>query len=52
MSGHGHTNNALPVIAGGIIGSSIANNASHGDPVATFGGAVFGALVGNALTRH
>lgn len=52
VSGHGHSNNVLPVIAGGLIGSSIANNASHGDPVATFGGAVFGALVGNALTRH
>lgn len=52
VSGHGHSGNTLPVIAGGLIGSSIANNASHGDPVATFGGAVFGALVGNALTRH
>lgn len=47
-----HSGKILPVIAGGLIGSSIANNASHGDPAATFGGAVFGALVGNALTRH
>jgi len=52
VSGRGHSNNVLPVIAGGLIGSSIANHASHGDPAATFGGAVFGALVGNALTRH
>ena len=47
-----HSGNALPVIAGGIIGSAIANDASHGDPAATFGGAVFGALVGNALSQH
>ncbi len=47
-----HPGNALPVLAGGLIGSSIANDVSHGDPAATFGGAVFGALVGNALTRH
>ena len=52
VNNHGHSGNVLPVIAGGLIGSSIANNASHGDPVATFGGAVFGAVVGNALTRH
>ena len=47
-----HSGNALPVIAGGMIGSAIANDASHGDPAATFGGAVFGALVGNALSQH
>lgn len=47
-----HRNNALPVIAGGLIGSSIANNVSHGDPVATVGGAVFGAIIGNAISHH
>lgn len=52
VSGHGHSNRALPIVAGGLIGSVIANDASHGDPVATFGGAVFGALVGSALTHH
>ena len=52
VSSHGHSNRALPVVAGGLIGSVIANDASHGDPVATFGGAVFGALVGRALTHH
>ena len=49
---HGHSNKALPIVAGGLIGSAIANNASHGDPAATFGGAVFGALVGKALSHH
>lgn len=47
-----HSNNALPIIAGGLIGSTIANDASNGDPGATFGGAIFGALVGNAIARH
>jgi len=45
-------NNALPVIAGGLIGSSIANNVSEGDPIATFGGAVFGAMIGNAISHR
>lgn len=47
-----HSGNILPVIAGGLIGSSIADNASGGDPAATFGGAIFGALVGNAIAHH
>ena len=46
-SGHG-----LPILAGTLIGSAIANDASHGDPVATFGGAVFGAIIGNAIAHH
>lgn len=49
---HGHSDNVLPVLAGSVIGSAIANDASDGDPLATFGGAVFGALVGNAIARH
>lgn len=48
----GHSNNAVPVIAGGLIGSSIANNVSHGDPAATVGGAIFGAIIGNAIAHH
>ena len=47
-----HSHHALPAIAGGLIGSSIANNVSHGDPAATVGGAVFGAIIGNAIARH
>jgi hypothetical protein len=46
------SSHALPVLAGGLIGSAIANDMSDGDPVATFGGAVFGAIVGNAIARH
>ncbi len=46
-SGHG-----LPVLAGTLIGSAIANDASNGDPAAIFGGAVFGAIVGNAIAHH
>lgn len=49
---HHRSGNALPVIAGGLIGSVIANDASHGDPGATFGGAIVGAIVGNAIARH
>lgn len=49
---HSHHNNVVPVIAGGIIGSSIANNVSHGDPAATLGGAIFGAVIGDAMARH
>ena len=49
---HVQTHNAIPVIAGGIIGSSIANNVSHGDPAATIGGAIFGAVIGDAISRH
>jgi len=52
VSTHLHSNNALPTIAGGLIGSAIANDASNGDAGATFGGAIFGALVGNAIARH
>ena len=48
---HGH-GNPLPALAGGIIGSAIANDLSHGDPAATFGGAVFGAILGDALSHH
>lgn len=46
------SNHVVPVLAGTLIGSAIANNASHGDPVATLGGAVFGAIVGNAIAHH
>lgn len=49
---HSRSNNVVPVIAGGIIGSSIANNVSHGDPAATLGGAIFGAVIGDAIARH
>ena len=42
----------VPVLAGTLIGSAIANNASHGDPVATFGGAVIGAIIGNRIAHH
>jgi len=49
---HSHSKNVVPVIAGGIIGSSIANNVSHGDPAATLGGAIFGAVIGDAIARH
>lgn len=47
-----NSDHALPVLAGTLIGSAIANDASNGDPAATFGGAVFGAIVGNALAHH
>lgn len=47
-----HSNhNGLPVLAGTIIGSSIANDLSNGDPAATFGGALFGAIIGDALSH-
>ena len=49
---HSHGNKFVPVVAGSIIGSSIANRASHGDPSATVGGAIFGAIVGNAIANH
>ena len=52
VSSHHDGGNIVPVLAGTLIGSSIANNASNGDPVATFGGAVFGAIVGNAIAHH
>lgn len=51
-SSHYRSNKVVPVIAGGLIGSSIANNVSHGDPAATVGGAIFGAIIGNAIARH
>lgn len=44
--------NFVPVLAGTLIGSAIANDASNGDPMATFGGAVFGAIVGDAIAHH
>ena len=47
-----HHNRVLPVLAGGLIGSSIGNSISHGDPVAAFGGAVFGAIIGDAISHH
>lgn len=47
-----HHHNALPVIAGGIIGSAIGNDLGHGDPMSTFSGAVFGAMLGDALSHH
>ena len=42
----------IPVLAGTLIGSAIANDVSHGDPVATFGGAVIGAIIGNQIRHH
>ncbi|MDH5599763.1 MAG: hypothetical protein OEY78_00535 [Gammaproteobacteria bacterium] len=51
-SSHSHGNKFVPVVAGSIIGSSIANHASHGDPGATVGGAIFGAIIGNAVANH
>ena len=51
-SSHSHANKIVPVLAGGLIGSSIANNVSHGDPAATVGGAIFGAIIGDAIARH
>jgi len=52
VSGNGHSGNVLPVLAGGIIGSAIASDASNGDPGAALGGALFGAIVGNAIAQH
>lgn len=45
-------NRVLPTLAGGLIGSAIASDASHGDSGAILGGAIFGAVVGNALAGH
>jgi len=42
----------VPVLAGTLIGSAIANNVSHGDPVVTIGGAVVGAIIGNQIAHH
>ncbi len=50
-SGH-HSDNVLPILAGGLIGSAIASDASGGDAGAAFGGAIFGAMVGNAISQH
>ena len=52
VSSHHNGRDVVPVLAGTLIGSAIANDASGGDPVATFGGAVFGAIVGNAIAHH
>ena len=49
---HHHHGNALPVIAGGIIGSAIGNEVGYGDPLTTISGAVVGAMVGDVLSRH
>ena len=49
---HSHSNKVVPILAGGLIGSSIANRVSHGDPGATVGGAIFGAIIGDAIARH
>lgn len=45
-------NTVLPALAGGLIGSAIASDASHGDPGAILGGAVFGAILGSAIAEH
>ena len=42
----------IPVLAGTLIGSAIASDASDGNPVATFGGAVIGAIIGNQIAHH
>lgn len=52
ISSNGHSGDVLPVLAGGIIGSAIASDASNGDPGAALGGALFGAIVGNAIAHH
>ena len=48
----GHGGDVLPVLAGGLIGSAIASDVSCGDPGAAFGGAIFCAIVCNALANH
>ena len=52
VSRHHNSGDVVPVLAGTLIGSAIANDASGGDPVATIGGAVFGAIIGNAIVHH
>lgn len=42
----------IPVLAGTLIGSAIANDASHGNPIATLSGAVVGAIIGNQIAHH
>lgn len=49
---HQHNHSILPVLTASLIGSSIGNHISEGDPAATFGGAVFGAIIGNAISGH
>ena len=52
VSSQHHSNRLLPVLAGGLIGSAIASETSHGEPGAVLGGAIFGAIVGNAIAHH
>lgn len=47
-----HHGSALPVLAGGLIGSAIGHDIGDGDPMATFSGAIFGAMIGNAVSHH
>lgn len=52
VSSNHHSDNVLPVLAGGLIGSAIASDVSDGDPGAAFGGAIMGAIIGNAIAQH
>jgi len=48
---HGRASETVPMVAGGILGGAIGNQAGRGDPVATIGGAVLGTVIGHEVAE-
>lgn len=48
---YGHNGHHLSALMGGLIGSAIGHDLGRGDPAATATGAVFGTIMGRALSH-
>jgi outer membrane lipoprotein SlyB len=48
----GHGSATLPIVAGGILGGIVGNEAGYGNPAAIIGGSVLGSVLGHEIARR